>query len=340
MAMPESSARSYQDALWQERRRKPILTAEHIVGTYRMQEEPKLTAIPHFLVAAVVELPGGAKPGICYPEYTSVDWDEHKSLSASCQSWRSQAVCRKDAGREGLRVEYGKDYGKPEMMAAAIIREIRDGDVVFHGLASSTPMVAMKAAKALGKDFTYVTLSDGVDHDWTSPPTSASTLTANTYLGSVATFGLGEIFDLFCSGKGDIAFLSCLQMDKEGRIAMSYLGGDYDHPKLRGPGGAGSATLTPVTPRTTIWKTTHDKRTFVEHVDFATTKPALDKLFTVITPLCIFRKPPGEKFLRLDSIFPYTTLEEVRRIPDGRLGRLKSRSWILPANRNWLLSGG
>ncbi len=209
-------------------------------------------------------------------------------------------------------MEYGKDYGKPEMMAAAIIREIREGDVVFHGLASSTPMVAMKAAKALGKEFTYVTLSDGLDHDWSNPPTVASTLTANTYEGSVATFGLDEIFDLYASGKGDIAFLSCLQMDKSGRIAMSYLGGDYDHPKLRGPGGAGSATLTPVTPRTTIWKTVHDKRTFVEHVDFATTAPDINKDFTLITPLCIFRKPAGEKYLKLDCIFPYTTVEEVR----------------------------
>src|SRR5665647_2216878 len=204
------------------------------------------------------------------------------------------------------------EYGKPEMMATAIIREIKPGDVVFHGLASSTPMVAMKAAKALGKEFTYVTLSDGVDHDWRNPPYVASTLTENTYTGSVATFGLDEIFDLFASGKGDIAFLSCLQMDKEGRIAMSFLGGDYEHPKLRGPGGAGSATLTPITPRTTIWKTTHDKKTFVEHVDFATTSPALDKMFTLITPLCIFRKPIGEKYLKLDCIFPYTTIEEVK----------------------------
>lgn len=204
------------------------------------------------------------------------------------------------------------EYGKPEMMAVAIMREIKTGDIVFHGLASSTPMVAMKAAKALGKEFTYVTLSDGVDHDWGNPPRVASTLTANTYEGSVAAFGLDEIFDLYASGKGDIAFLSCLQMDKSGRIAMSYLGGDYDHPKLRGPGGAGSATLTPVTPRTVIWKTQHDKKTFVEHVDFATTSPAVDKLFTLITPLAIFRKPVGENELKLECIFPYTTLEEVK----------------------------
>lgn len=68
---------SYQDALLARAAKKTIVTTERIVGTYRMQEEPKLTAIPHFLVEAVVELPGGARPGICYPEYREVDWDAH-----------------------------------------------------------------------------------------------------------------------------------------------------------------------------------------------------------------------------------------------------------------------
>lgn len=70
---------SYQDALLARAAKKTIVTAERIVGTYRMKEEPKLTAIPHFLVEAVVELPGGAKPGICYPEYQAVDWPKHKA---------------------------------------------------------------------------------------------------------------------------------------------------------------------------------------------------------------------------------------------------------------------
>ena len=60
----------------------------------------------------------------------------------------------------------------------------------------------MKAAKALGKNFTYVTLSDGVDHDYLRPPVVASTLTANTYEGSVATFGLDEILTCTPPAKG------------------------------------------------------------------------------------------------------------------------------------------
>ena len=76
----------YQDRLMSRAAKKVILTTERIVGTYRMKEEPKLTAIPHMLVEAVVELPGGAKHGICYPEYLTVDWDLHKEYQAAVKN--------------------------------------------------------------------------------------------------------------------------------------------------------------------------------------------------------------------------------------------------------------
>ncbi|PKM76634.1 MAG: hypothetical protein CVU90_11825 [Firmicutes bacterium HGW-Firmicutes-15] len=77
---------SYQDLLLARAAKKTIITTERIVGTYRMQEEPKLTAIPHFLVEAVVELSGGAKPGICYPEYLTVDWADHKAYQKAVKA--------------------------------------------------------------------------------------------------------------------------------------------------------------------------------------------------------------------------------------------------------------
>jgi Acyl CoA:acetate/3-ketoacid CoA transferase, alpha subunit len=77
---------SYQDPLLARAAKKVIITTERIVGTYRMQEEPKLTAIPHFLVEAVVELPGGAKPGICYPEYLTVEWADHKAYQKAVKA--------------------------------------------------------------------------------------------------------------------------------------------------------------------------------------------------------------------------------------------------------------
>ena len=92
------------------------------------------------------------------------------------------------------------EYGKAEMMCVALAREIKDGDVVFHGLASPVPMTAMKLAKALGTNFTYVTLvTGGCRLDQAA--VIGSTLTSNTYEGGVATFGLDEIFDLAGTGR-------------------------------------------------------------------------------------------------------------------------------------------
>ncbi len=195
-------------------------------------------------------------------------------------------------------------------MCVALAREIRDGDIVFHGLASPVPMTAMKLAKALGRDFVNVNISGGVDPRWEVPAFTGSTLSSNLYQDSVATFGLDEIFDLACSGRVDISFLSLVQISQKGEINMSFVGGTYDKPKVRMPGGAGSATLTPVTKRTIIWKTKHDKKAFVEKVQFVTTKADPAKEFTVVTNLCIFRLRDGK--LELDSIFPYTTVDEVK----------------------------
>ena len=201
-------------------------------------------------------------------------------------------------------------YGYAEMMAVALAREIKAGDIVFHGLASPLPMTAMKLAKALGKDYTYVCLADGVDPDWRIPAQSGSTLSMNQYEGAVATFGLDEIFDLACAGRLDSAFLSAVQMQQDGAINMSHIGGTYDCPKVRLPGGAGSATLVPVTRKLLIWKTKHDKNTFVEKVDYTTAKPGLHQNFKVVTTLCTLTLVDG--LLRLESIHPYSSLEEVK----------------------------
>jgi glutaconate CoA-transferase subunit A len=55
-----------------------IITAERIIPTSEFVRQPELTLVPGFLVAAVVEAPGGAWPGACWPDY-AVDeaavWD-------------------------------------------------------------------------------------------------------------------------------------------------------------------------------------------------------------------------------------------------------------------------
>ncbi len=49
--------------------RSVIITAEEIVSSETIMEEPELTVVPGFMVRAVVHAPGGAGPCSCYPNY-------------------------------------------------------------------------------------------------------------------------------------------------------------------------------------------------------------------------------------------------------------------------------
>lgn len=205
------------------------------------------------------------------------------------------------------------EYGHPEILTIALAREIQANNIAFHGLASPLPMTAMKLAKALGKEFTILNLTGGVDPDYNNPAISSSTLSANQYEGTVAHFGLDEIFDLAGAGKLDIAFLSFVQLDYQGHINMSHIGGTINKPKVRLPGGAGTAMLTPVTKHTTIWKTKHDTRSFVAEVDFITTtgNPHMAS-FRVLTPLAIFELNRETAEMDLVAIMPGSSFAEVQ----------------------------
>lgn len=63
----------FQDVLLSRAAKKTIITTEKLVDTLTFQQKPKQTSVPYFLVEAVVVVPEGAKPGICYPNYKTVD---------------------------------------------------------------------------------------------------------------------------------------------------------------------------------------------------------------------------------------------------------------------------
>lgn len=191
------------------------------------------------------------------------------------------------------------------MMTVAIARMLKNNETVFHGVASPVPMVSILLAKVLhAPDLIYLNITGGVDAKPYSLP--KSTDAPELLRGTKSIFKLEEIFDLSARGGLDVAFLSGVQIDKLGRINSSVIG-EYHKPKVRLPGGAGSACLIPTTKKAIIWRTKHDKKVFVEACDFVTTQGNVHK---VITPLCIFKK--DERGLVLESIHPYTTLEEVQ----------------------------
>ncbi|MDK2808446.1 MAG: glutaconate CoA-transferase, subunit [Clostridiales bacterium] len=192
-----------------------------------------------------------------------------------------------------------------DIMVCTMARLIRDGDLVFHGVSSHMPMIALLLAKNLhAKNAVHLNIPGGVNP---KPRGLKSYTSAGSELleQSTAYFPLAEVFDLSMRGGLDVAFLSGIQFDAQGNVNASVIG-DYHKPKVRMPGGAGSAVLIPTAKRAIIWRTKHDKRTFVEKVDFVTTRGNIDR---IVTPLCVFCWREGR--LMLESIHPTSSLEEV-----------------------------
>ena len=192
-----------------------------------------------------------------------------------------------------------------DIMTCAMARLIQNSNTVFHGVSSHMPMIAVLLAKALyAPQAVHLNIPGGVDpivgelQKYTS---AGSGLIEN----AISEFPLAEVFDLSMRGGLDVAFLSGIQFDNRGNVNASVIG-DYHRPKVRMPGGAGSAVLIPTVKRAIIWRTKHDRRTFVKQVDFVTTKGNVDR---IITPLCVFKMYKGE--LILESIHPTSSIEEV-----------------------------
>lgn len=192
-----------------------------------------------------------------------------------------------------------------DVMVCAIARMLQDGETVFHGVSSQMPMIAMMLARHLhAPNLVHLNIPGGVNPS--SVKKSSYSSAGSDLLGSAeAYFPLDQVFDLSMRGGLDVAFLGGVQFDSYGNVNASVIG-DYHKPKVRLPGGAGSAVLIPTAKKAIIWRTKHDRRTFVEKVDFVTTR---GNVWRIVTPLCVFAMKNGR--LMLDSIHSTSSLEEV-----------------------------
>ena len=192
-----------------------------------------------------------------------------------------------------------------DMMAVTLSRLIANGETVFHGVSSHLPMVALLLAKRMhAPDAVHLNIAGGVDP--VDPRLeSVSSAGYELWQSAASYLSLAEIFDLSMRGGLDVAFLSGVQFDNCGGANASVIG-DYQKPKVRLPGGAGSAVLIPTAKRAILWRTKHDSRTFLKKIDFITSRGNVTDL---VTPLCHFSMHQGEMLLK--SIHPYSSIEEV-----------------------------
>src|SRR5260370_21422543 len=131
----------------------------------------------------------------------------------------------------------------------------------------------------------------------------------------------------------DYTFLGGAQIDAFGNLNSTMIGGDYRRPKVRLPGSGGANDLASLCWRILV-VTNHDRRRFVEKLDFLTTPgylsgpgareaaglPAGTGPYRVITDLAVMGYHPETKRMPVLSLHPGVTLERVRAPTGFELG--------------------
>lgn len=133
------------------------------------------------------------------------------------------------------------------------------------------------------------------------------------------TEGSKELFDLAQRGKLDLFFLSGAQIDRKGNLNLTCIG-PYDSPKVRLPGGAGSAMLYYMTRRVVLFTLAHSPRIFVEKCDFVTSAADTPQYpwrrggpTRLVTPLCTMEYDTRAGEWRLLSLHPGVSFAEAQK---------------------------
>jgi len=193
-----------------------------------------------------------------------------------------------------------------ERMIVIISRLVNDGEVAATGTLSPIPAAALLLARN----------------------THARNLHCMIYGDPKLriTDGLHEFFSLAHRGLLDLFFLSGIQIDQFGNINLSVIG-NYENPKLRLPGGAGSNMLSLMAKRIIIFTLTHDTRLFVPQVDFVNATSQDETipwrrgvLSHVVTPMAQMKFNKDDGVIVIDATFPGYSVEVVSQNTGFDLG--------------------
>jgi glutaconate CoA-transferase, subunit B len=218
------------------------------------------------------------------------------------------------------------DYTVDELMVATLARQLDDDDQVVNGAASFIPVCAFALARATHAP-KLVWLAGAVGLDPRPRRIPASTLEAPLWhRSSMYMPQLEDFWSYVLNGRWLTKFcVRGAQIDQYGNANNSVIGPDYHRPKVRLPGSAGLGDMGSIGKRLLYWTTTHNPRTLVERVDFVTCAGWLDGGEArsalgleggpefVVSDLCVMDFEPESKRMRLRSVHPGVTVEQVQR---------------------------
>src|SRR6187399_1651925 len=218
------------------------------------------------------------------------------------------------------------------MMIVAAARELAGQHVCFVGV--GLPNIAVNLAqRTVAPDLELVYEAGVFGARPARLPLSIGDPTIVT--GATAVVSMLELFGYYLQrGLIDVGFLGAAQIDRFGNINTTVIG-PYDHPTTRLPGSGGACEIA-INARQVFVIMRQTKRSFVETIDFRTSPGNLGGAeqaerirreggwlgrgpSVVVTDLGIYHfDETGE--MRLDSLHPGATVEEVRADRVGREG--------------------
>src|SRR5579864_7518138 len=165
------------------------------------------------------------------------------------------------------RPEMTATYNAMELMICCAARLLEDGRTVAVG--TGVPCAAaMLAQRTTAPNLVIFFEAGGVGPQLPTMPISVGD--SRTFYRSVMATSMSDVMETCQRGMMDYTFLGGAQIDPYGNLNSTMIGTDYSHPKIRLPGSGGANDLASLCWRILV-VTNHDKRRFVEKVDFLTT---------------------------------------------------------------------
>lgn len=213
-----------------------------------------------------------------------------------------------------------RPYTLPQLMVTAAAREIGDGEIVFVGM--RLPLLGFLLAKSTHAPNAIGIYELGIIRDTLAPePILTMGDLPNLYRAQWCADS-ADVMGLLQQGVVDASFIGGAQVDRFGNLNTSYIGSPKD-PETRLPGSGGACDLASLAKRHIIVMT-HEKRRFVERVDFITSPGYGDGHgwrenagllrggpSTVITTLGILRFEPYSHEMTLVSVHPGVSMKTV-----------------------------
>lgn len=159
------------------------------------------------------------------------------------------------------------DWTPQELIAVGASRLLQDRKVVFAGV--GMPLVASVLAKSLHAPHLTIVLEGGIIGPNIAP--GELPISTNEMRGARQAMMLTDITDIFLYGQRgffDYGFLGTAQIDRFGNINTSVIG-DPKAPRVRLPGTGGANDIISACNEVFV-VTLHERRRFVERVDFIT----------------------------------------------------------------------